>query len=42
MAQPLYLLGCNTVGLLKLAVTLMHPHILSHILSFPPYLLPYV
>jgi hypothetical protein len=41
-AQLLYLLGCDTVGLLKLEVTLAHPHILSHNLPFSPYLLPYV
>jgi hypothetical protein len=40
-AQPLYLLGCDTVGLQNLAVTLVHPHILLHNLLFPPYLLPY-
>jgi hypothetical protein len=30
------------VGLLKLAITLAHPHILSYDPSSSPYLLPYV
>jgi hypothetical protein len=39
-SQPLYLHGCDTVGSLKLVVTLVHPHILLHNPPFPPYLLP--
>jgi hypothetical protein len=37
-AHLLFLLGCDTVRLLKLAVTLAHPHILSHDLSSSPFL----
>jgi hypothetical protein len=33
---------CDTTGLLKLAVALVHPRVLSHNLPSPPYLLPYV
>jgi hypothetical protein len=40
--QPLYLLNCDTTGLLKLVVTLVHSYMLSHNLVFPSYLLPYV
>jgi hypothetical protein len=40
-AQPLFPLGCDTAGLLKLVVALAHPYILSHDLPFSPYLLSY-
>jgi hypothetical protein len=40
-AQLLSLLGCDTTGLLKLVVALVHPYILSHDPPSSPYLLPY-
>jgi hypothetical protein len=42
MAQPFYLLGCDTARLLKLAVALMHPRILSHNPPFSSNLPPYI
>jgi hypothetical protein len=39
-AQPLFFLGCDTTGLLKVLATLMHTHNLSHPWSTVLCLLP--
>jgi hypothetical protein len=38
---PLSLLGCNIVGVIKLAAALVHTYVLSHELLSPPHLVPY-
>jgi hypothetical protein len=40
--QTLYLLGCDTAELLKLAIALVHPCILLRNALSPTYLLPFI